>query len=87
MYPLQLLYPVLSPLAIGPLCNTEYVALAIFLCTKMFVVACSGVHEKCTNCKVCITGLAGFIDVGSAALLRTVDTPCDPGTCLFSPLP
>ena len=25
--------------------------------------------------------------VGSAALLRTVDTPCDPGTCLFSPLP
>ena len=25
--------------------------------------------------------------VGSAALLRTADTPCDPGTCLFSPLP
>ena len=25
--------------------------------------------------------------VGSAALLQTVDTPCDPGTCLFSPLP
>ena len=25
--------------------------------------------------------------VGSAALLRTVDTPCDLGTCLFSPLP
>ena len=25
--------------------------------------------------------------VGSAALLRTADTPCDLGTCLFSPLP
>ena len=25
--------------------------------------------------------------VGSAALLWTADTPCDPGTCLFSPLP
>ena len=25
--------------------------------------------------------------VGSAALLWTVDLPCDPGTCLFSPLP
>ena len=25
--------------------------------------------------------------VGSAALLRTADTPCDPGTCLVSPLP
>ena len=25
--------------------------------------------------------------VGSAALLRTADTPCDPGTCLFNPLP
>ena len=25
--------------------------------------------------------------VGSAALLRTADTPCDPGICLFSPLP
>ena len=25
--------------------------------------------------------------VGSAALLRTADTPCDPSTCLFSPLP
>ena len=25
--------------------------------------------------------------VGSAGLLQTVDTPCDLGTCLFSPLP
>ena len=25
--------------------------------------------------------------VGSAGLLWTADTPCDPGTCLFSPWP
>ena len=37
---------------------------------------------------LCITKwMSKLPPVGSAALLRTADTPCDPGTCLFSPLP
>ena len=37
---------------------------------------------------LCITKwMSKLPHVGSAALLRTADTSCDPGTCLFSPLP
>ena len=37
---------------------------------------------------LCITKwICKLPHVGSAALLQTADTPCDPGTCLFSPLP
>ena len=37
---------------------------------------------------LCITKwMSKLPHVGSAALLQTADTPCDLGTCLFSPLP
>ena len=43
-------------------------------------------YDICISNRVLVR-LSKLPHVGSAALLRTADTPCDPGTCLFSPLP
>ena len=72
----------------GRNCSKRLIFSHVFT-SYLYYAICISKHEYERLSKLlCITKwLSKLPHVGSAALLQTADTPCDLGTCLFSPLP
>ena len=66
---------------------TDYVYYDICISNRVLVRLSNRVLVRLSKLLRITKWMSKLPHVGSAALLWTADTPCDPGTCLLSPLP